>query len=560
MAVRGDVRLDWAAFLGHVGALREVLVEAPPGRWALFTEDAYAFAVGLMAIWQAAGVAVVLPNGQPGTLSEVATGTLGLISDCASHPGGAPTIAALQPAAARPWRPAALDRTTPRLELFTSGTTGDRKAVVKAIAYLEDEVAGLERLWGADLHGRQALGTVSQQHIYGLLFRILWPLCAGRVFRGELLVHPEEMLARLGPEPRAYLVTMPAYLRRLPDMRGASALAEVCRPVFSSGAPLGAATAERLRDTFGFTPFEVFGSTETGGVAWRQQARDTAALAWTPFEGIEVSADASGLLQVASPYVSPPGCFTMADRVEILDDGRFIAHGRADRVVKVAGKRLALPEMEEELCRHPCVSEAALTLVAPTGEPRVAAVVVLSQHGWTRLREGGRRALSSELAAHLAPYWDRVLLPRLFRYVSRLPEDGQGKISSATLAGLFESRRDERPWAGAILDETATRTSCRRRLRVPDAQAFEGHFPELVVVPGFVQLDWLMGIADRLCGRPMTVTRIEALKFKELLRPGQVVELQAQLSEDAASVSFRLVRDDGRIVSSGRCWLAEEPP
>lgn len=563
LAARAGVLLDWAAFAGHVGALHRILAEegaaqgAYADRWAVFAEDAYAFAVSLMAIWQAGGVPVVLPNSQPGTLSDAAASIRAFITDADITPSGVRAIRALQSPLVAAWRPAMLDRSASGVELFTSGTTGDRKTVVKTFAQLEDEISGLERSWGAVLEGCQAIGTVSHQHIYGLLFRVLWPLSAGRIFRAEALFYPEEMLARLGPSP-GYLVSTPAHLRRLADMRGASALARVCRPFFSSGAPLGEATAARLVETVGFAPLEVFGSTETGGVAWREQTGDAGSVAWTPFDDVRVRIETSGLLHVLSPRVSAPGTFTMADRVGMLADGRFVLKGRSDRVVKVVGKRLSLPEMEERLLRHPSVGEAALTVVGPVGESRVVAAIVLTAKGRARLIDAGRRALSTELTAHLAPYWDRVLLPRVYRYVSRLPEDAQGKVDSAALAGLFEASADGTPWSPEILEEKGDGMTCTRRLRVPDAAAFEGHFPEMAVVPGFVQIDWVMDVAAHLTGHPMTLARLEALKFKDLLRPDEVVELRAELSEDSATLTFRLVRAGGRVVSQGRCWLVEE--
>jgi acyl-CoA synthetase (AMP-forming)/AMP-acid ligase II/3-hydroxymyristoyl/3-hydroxydecanoyl-(acyl carrier protein) dehydratase len=555
VAVRNGQALDWATFVGHVGALRDA-VGAHPGPWALFTADAYAFAVGLMAIWQADSTAVVLPNGQPGTLAGLAPAIRGLVCDGVEAPG-VRTEPALRPARLASWAPCPLERAAMRLQLSTSGTTGDRRHVGKTVAQLGDEVEGLERHWGREVEGRQVLGTVSPQHIYGLLFRVLWPLCAGRVFRAESLLYPEEMLAALAGSAGC-LVTTPAHLRRLKDMRGVRALAEVCRPIFSSGAPLDAASASRLAETAGLTPFEVFGSTETGGVAWRQQDGGSASTAWQPFRGVRVSVPASGRLHVQSPYVGDDAGLMMADRAELRPDGRFVLAGRTDRVVKIGGTRLSLPEMEERLLRHPAVSEAALAVVDARGEPRVACVVVLVPNARAALAGDGRRALTAELVAHLAPYWERVLLPRLWRFVDRLPEDEQGKVAGAALTALFEPAADDAVTAPDVLAESTTGTTCIRRWRVPEALAWcEGHFPELSVVPGFVQLGWVMEVARSFAGSAASLHGVEALKFRELLRPGDVVELHAEWSPATSCLAYRMVRDDGRVVSSGRCRLAE---
>jgi acyl-coenzyme A synthetase/AMP-(fatty) acid ligase/3-hydroxymyristoyl/3-hydroxydecanoyl-(acyl carrier protein) dehydratase len=447
-----------------------------------------------------------------------------------------------------------------RLELSTSGTTGDRRAVGKTVAQLADEVDGLERHWGSEVEGRQVLGTVSHQHIYGLLFRVLWPLCAGRVLHAEPRRYPDEMLAALAGKPGC-LVTTPAHLRRLKDMRGVRGLAEVCRPILSSGAPLDAGSAARLVETAGLAPLEVFGSTETGGVAWRRQSEDPASSAWQPFPGVRVTVPASGLLHVRSAHVGDEAGLTMADRAELLPDGRFRLAGRTDRVVKIGGTRLSLPEMEERLLRHPAVSEAALAVVDARGEPRVACVVVPVPAARSRLAGEERRALTAELSAHLAPYWERVLLPRLWRFVDRLPEDEQGKVAGAALAALFEPSADDAVTQPDVLAASRTDTRCVRRWRVPEALAWcEGHFPELAVVPGFVQLDWVVDVARSFAGRAATLQGVDALKFRELLRPGDVVELHAEWTAATGSLAYRMVRDDGRVVSSGRCRLAETTP
>lgn len=569
--MREDAVVDWSAFLGDVGALSARLADGPARRWAIFTGESYAFAVALMATWQAGATAVVLPNAQPGAIADVVGSTDGLVTDSAAAAPGVPTVSALPTRPRHEWIAQPLARSLAAVELFTSGTTGDRKTVTKTIAHLEDEIAGLEDVWGATLDGRQTLGTVSHQHIYGLLFRVLWPLCAGRVFRSEALLFPEEMLARLHEADRAYLVSTPAHLRRLAMMREAATLGGVCQPFFSSGGAITEATAAQLIETVGFAPFEVFGSTETGGVAWRRQTHEEASLAWTPFVDVRVQLEPSGLLHVASPRVSAagrglaPGIHTMGDRVEMLDDGRFLVLGRSDRTVKIADKRLSLPDMEDRLLGHPWVADSALTVVGPVGQSRVGAVIVLTDEGRAKLSKAGRRAVSNDLTLHLAQYWDRVLLPRLFRYVPRLPEDAQGKITAAALTALFDASDPDTPWPVEIVEERASRdgehasgTSTTRRLRVLRAAVFAGHFPELPVVPGYVQVEWVMEAAAELAGRALTVRRAEALKFRDLLRPEDLVDLRAELSEDGDCLTFRLNRPDGRIVSQGRFWLVDE--
>jgi acyl-coenzyme A synthetase/AMP-(fatty) acid ligase len=441
VAIHGGRHRSWAELASRVAGLARLLDGPPSTRWALSADDAWAFAVGLLGIWHAGGIAVIPPNRQPGTLKEVAADVRGIVTDRPDAMVGAEIVPALVDGPASPpsWR--ALEPEIPRLELSTSGTSGARRVVVKAVAHLDREVATHEAGWGGLVGRAHAVATVSPQHIYGLLFRIAWPLSSGRVFLGETPLHPAEVGAAVRAAGAAYLVSTPAHLRRLARAPLAlPRLAGHCRVIFSSGGPLDPEAARALARGVGAAPVEVFGSTETGGVAWRRQG-DAHDAAWTPFSEVRVGTTGpEPRLQVSSPWIAEPGRhFTMGDRAELTGDGRFLLGPRADRIVKIGEKRLALPEMEARLHEHPFVEAAALVLLDRQGDARLAGAVVPTGEGLAVLQRDGRRSLGTTLGRWLEPHWDRVLVPRVWRFVDRLPEDAQGKTSVAALQALFRS-------------------------------------------------------------------------------------------------------------------------
>lgn len=552
--------VDWESFAAHVAGLRGVLAAHGPGRWILFTEHTYAFAVSLLATWHAGSVAVLAPNGQSGTLAGLSRRAHGVISD-RSIPG----VRHVEPLATRGpsrdgWRE--LDRTAVVLELLTSGSTGAAKSVSKTLGNLEDEVAELERRWGGLVEGRQLFGTVSHQHIYGLLFRVVWPLSAGRPFRARAYAQADELAARMTDAGACALVSSPAHLRRLKASPAFTAAAGHCGTVFSSGGALDRATALALRDVLGAAPVEIFGSTETGGVAWRRQDGTDDALAWTLFDSVTAEGGAgTGGLRLRSPFVNGPGGeFTMADRVEFLDDGRFHLGARNDRTVKVGDKRLSLPDMEAALREHPYVSDAALVVLDGAPRERVGAAVVPTPAGRAALARRGRRDTSRALLEALAPYWDRVLLPKVWRYVNRLPEDAQGKVTVAGVGALFASPFDPAVTAPELVAESIGQGRRVQTLRVPETLAWlDGHFGELAVVPGVAQVQWVVDVGRAMAGHALAVERIEALKFKDVLRPGDVFQLLAELSAGHDRLTFRLWNERS-LFASGRCVLAAAGP
>ena len=92
---------------------------------------------------------------------------------------------------------------------FTSGSTGVAKAITKTLRCLDAEIQTLEMLWGKTLENAAVFTTVSHQHIYGLLFRLLWPLCAERPFAATAHSYPEQLVAELQQQTRTVLISSP---------------------------------------------------------------------------------------------------------------------------------------------------------------------------------------------------------------------------------------------------------------------------------------------------------------------------------------------------------------
>ena len=555
-----DGARSFGDFQRDVAALAAAIQPIGAGRWLLDSESAYAACVGLLALAQTGSVALLPTNRQPETLRRLRPRLVGGLIDPArdaSALGDLPRLAPLaQPPAPAPvWR---FDRDAPFAELETSGTSGEGRWIPKLLRHLEDEIETLEQSFGSRLApDTRVFATVSHQHIYGLLFRALWPLCSGRAFHASLLLLPQELFPRVIESRDAALVTTPVHLRRMTASPGLARLAGVCRAVFSSGGPLEAETAAAVAEKLGAPPLEILGSTETGGVAFRQ--RRDGSESFTPMPGVKLELEPpdDGLV-VTSPFVSvglPTHTgerrFRMGDRAELAPGGGLRLLGRSDRTVKIGEKRLSLPEMEKDLAQHPALSEVALLVLPQATQPRVHAAVVLSEIGRGMLVQAGRRALGRALAGHLAPRWDAVLLPRVWRTVDQLPRNAQGKLPVESLAALF-APRDREPILHA---ETRGEGWLERALEVPADLAFlDGHYDGQPLVAAVVELRWAMEAAFDLFGRTPRVREFEVLKFPEPLLPGQRFTLRLERSPGGDRLGFRL-GEGRRVFASGRCRL-----
>ena len=420
----GQDFVSWRAYSNSVTSLTHGLKLRPEMRWLLTSSDALDFSIQLLALLHAGKQIIIPPNTQEGTLAQMAGEFDAIVSsELALQGSDFPALYSLDPHATA-------------IHLYTSGSTGKPKHVTKTLAQFEAEITVLDALWGGMLTDCAIVATVPHHHIYGLIFRILWPLSAGRLFDAVICAHPDRLQERLLMFKKCALISSPAQLSRLPELVALPKFLNNTHYIFSSGGPLSTGTASEFHQAIGFDPIEILGSTETGGIAWRKQCNDAD---WTPFSGVNVKHNDNGAMVLISAFLADLSPFTMDDAVKLLPDSKFKLLGRLDRVVKIEEKRLSLPEMEMLLSSHTWVKSAAATALSGRRQ-RVGMVVELSVDGLWQLENRGRRHVSQQLKQYLSGRFEAVLLPKHWRFLEQMPTNAQGKLPVAIILALFASK------------------------------------------------------------------------------------------------------------------------
>ena len=326
----------------------------------------------------------------------------------------------------------------PCLITFTSGTSGEPKAVLHGQRYLEGQRVQAGHWLGAKA-GELVWCTAASGWSKSArnVFIAPWLMGASALLH-DARFDPSERLELLARERVSVLCMAPteyrviakrATLTPLPDLRGMVAAGEALNPE----------VLHAWREVVGLEIRDGYGQTETGqltGMPLGEPARPGSMGRALPGVALSVSdgellADPASVPTFFLGYLGedpPSGNWHTGDRVSEDDEGYLWFEGRSDDVIVSAGYRIGPFEVESALVAHPAVAEAA-AVSAPDAErgALVRAVVVL------RDGHAPSPALAKELQEHVKRETAPYKYPRIVDFAPELPKTSSGKIKRAEL-------------------------------------------------------------------------------------------------------------------------------
>jgi len=428
-----------------------------------------------------------------------------------------------------------------QLYFYTSGSTGEPKKIPRTVRQLLNEVQGLSQSFSFDEHAI-AIATVSHQHIYGLLFKLLLPLATGRSFYVPQVAFPEDVvqaqkqLETLGLSN--YLISSPALLKRWTT----DVVLQHCQMVFSSGGKLESG----IRPFLNRPIIEVLGSSETGGIAHRAKDED----AWIAFSNVAIRIEEQQLM-VKSNHAFENDWITTGDGAAWTDATcqTFKLMGRTDRIVKLEEKRLSLDAIEQSIQALGVVKHSHVLVLEHEQRQILGCIVVLTEQAREQLQQQGKSAFVSYLKQQLKDSLETIAIPRQWRFLSQLPQNTQSKLNKNYLKTLFKPMLQP-----VVLSQSQNSDDYIWELEFPPELAcFKGHFPTQPIYPGVGQIGFLQHFAKSIWSDLSWCQGYEQLKFQNLIRPYAVVQLK--LARKDRKVSFEL-RDSEQILASGRLVFA----
>ncbi|MBK0064614.1 MULTISPECIES: AMP-binding protein [unclassified Acinetobacter] len=530
LAITADQQhISFAAFWQDVSQQAQLISLNPESIWALWQQDSYEFLVLLFAALQAKKRILLPPHRVAQLEQNLAAQNIYFLSR--------QTSAEVTPSFALDFSDQFIDQA--QIVFYTSGSTGEPKHIQRTLLQLFNEVKGLNQTFSLP-EAVIALATVSHQHIYGLLFKVLWPLLTGRSFYSPQLAFPEDVigLQRHFAEQGLvnYVISSPALLKRWTlDLELVNSLA-----VFSSGGKLEKGVRPLLNQSI----TEIFGSSETGGIAYRTEDES----AWQAFADVKVEIQQQSL-KVQTEHAFSTDWIETGDLAEWHDvtdlASGFKLLGRADRLIKLEEKRLSLDAIEQTIQTLAEIKQCHALLIEQEQRQFLACIVVLHDAAHQHLQQIGKQAFVSGLKQQLNGQLENIATPRLWRFLTELPQNSQSKLDKQYLKSLFQPMLEPVILSRSQVDE------CRQmKLEfTPELLCFKGHFPNQPIYPGVGQIGFIQTFAKHIWADLDWCNGYEQLKFQHLIRPYHVIELK--LTRKQHKVSFQL-SDAEQTLASGR--------
>jgi acyl-coenzyme A synthetase/AMP-(fatty) acid ligase len=336
--------------------------------------------------------------------------------------------------------PAELAPEDPCLITFTSGTSGEPKAVLHGQRYLTGQ-ALQAAYWLAPAPGQLVWCTAAAGWSKSARNAFIAPWLRG----AAALLHdarfdPHERLELVARErvdvlcmaPTEYrVIAKRATLVPLPALRGMVAAGEALNPE----------VLQAWHEATGLWIRDGYGQTETGQLTGSPPGETPRPGSMgRPLPGVRLDVvDGELVLDPASdptfflrylgeaPHAGP---WRTGDRVTRDADGFLYFEGRTDDVIISAGYRIGPFEVESALVAHPAVAEAAVVAAPDDERGSVVRAVVVLRDG-----RAPSDALARELQEHVKAQTAPYKYPRIVDFAAELPKTPSGKVRRAALRG-----------------------------------------------------------------------------------------------------------------------------
>ncbi len=301
--------------------------------------------------------------------------------------------------------------TKPSLDLtfFTSGSTGEPVPATQEFSFYVQEILA----WAEIFKSRKRIVSfVPRHHIYGFLFSVLLPKALGCSVLWMPIMPMRSLIA--GLQGGDLVIAFPLLWGKLAELN-----AEFPDDVWgvTSTGPCRPEIITQLKKAGLSGMTEVYGSSETGGVGYRNATE-------APYELLPYweTAPIGSQLFRWHPFDGSRAAYVLQDDLSWIGEKQFLPKGRIDKAVQVAGVNVYPAKVRKIMLTHPCVADCAVRLMRPEEGSRLKALVVLNTEG------AAAKASESDLNRFLDEKLNHYERPVKLSLCDRIPTNHLGKV------------------------------------------------------------------------------------------------------------------------------------
>ena len=404
--------------------------------------------------------------------------------------------------------------------LKTSGSTGEPVLIKKYIHQMINEAECLKDFLCFQSESKSVCSIVPHHHMYGLTFAVFLP-----IVNRFPIIEQSPVLENLSQFTENILVTSPEFLKKLIlyNKNITKNAVKNIELIITAGSALDEKTRNSLKDITNAKVLNIYGSTETGVIACDLGE------GFRLFKSVKILNN-NGVNEVTSNWSDK---YILNDELKVTND-RLEIYGRSDRVVKIADKRFSLDMIEKYVKQSGLIYDAYGYVI----DNRIGVLISLTENGRATFRNTGKKGIIEDIEKYTHNMFGTNI--RHYKIVSNIYRNSNGKLIKKENDMLI-SEKHQIEFKQEKVEKTQDGIYALFSASISDDLFYlPAHFYSFPLIPGFMELDHIIKLAEKFGYDYTKISRITNLKFSSFIRPYDNITVELIMSENLVKFTINI--------------------
>ncbi len=404
--------------------------------------------------------------------------------------------------------------------LKTSGSTGEPVLIKKYIHQMINEAECLKDFLCFQPESKSVCSIVPHHHMYGLTFAVFLP-----IVNKFPIIEQSPVFENLSQFTENILVASPEFLKKLIlyNKKITKNAVKNKELIITAGSALDEKTRNSLKDITNAKVLNIYGSTETGVIAYDLGE------GFRLFKSVKILNN-NGVNELTSNWSDK---YILNDEIKVTND-RLEIYGRSDRVVKIADKRFSLDMIEKYVKQSDLIYDA----YAYTIDNRIGVLISLTENGRTVFRNTGKKGIIEDIEKYTYNMFGTNI--RHYKIVSSIFRNSNGKLIKKENDMLISDKHQIE-----FKQENVEKTqdgiyALFSALISDDIFYLPAHFYNFPLIPGFIELDHVIKLAEKFEYDYTKINKISNLKFSNFIRPYDKITVELIMIDNLVKFTINI--------------------